>query len=61
MALVSTPEGVTNKSPMSPGPSVTVKNTIARKPVRQFTELLDVKNKTAVHWLGDPKSKRKET
>ena len=41
--MVSTPERFTDNIPMSPGPSVTVKNPSARTPLRLFTELLYVK------------------
>ena len=50
--MVSTSEGFTENRPLSPGPYVTVKNPSARKLLHQFTELLDVKNKTVVHRLG---------
>ena len=57
--MLSTPEGFTDNSPMLTGPSVTVKNSSARKSLRQFTELLYVKNKTAVRQLCADKSNRK--
>ena len=47
-SMVSTPEKFTNNSTMSPRPSVTVRNPSARKSLRIFTEVLDVKNKTSV-------------
>ena len=40
---------------MSPGPSVTIKNPTARKSLSIFTEVLDVKNKTVIRWLGAAK------
>ena len=46
--MVSTTEVFNENSLMSPGPYVTVKHPSASKSLRQFTELLDVKNKTAV-------------
>ena len=45
---------------MSPRPSVAVRNPNAIKSLYLFTEVLDVKNKTAVSWVGAAKSKRKE-
>ena len=39
----STPEGFTDNSTMLTGPSMTVKNTIVRKSLRQFSEVLDAK------------------
>ena len=57
--MLSTPEGFTDNSPMLTGPSVTVKNSSARKSLRQLTELLYVKNKTAVRQLCADKSNRK--
>ena len=39
-------------SPMSPGPSVNVNNPSARKSLHQFSEVLDVKKKTAICRLG---------
>ena len=38
---------------------MTVKTPMARKPLRHFTEVLDVKHKTAICRLGAAKSKRK--
>ena len=51
--MVSTPEIFTDNSQISPGTSVTVRYTIARKALRLFTGVLDVKNKTAVRRVGD--------
>ena len=45
---------------MSPGTLLTVKNLSVCKLLRQFTELLYTKNKTATRCLGASKSKRKE-
>ena len=53
--MVSTPEVLTDKSPLSPGPSVIVKNTSARKSLCQFSEVLDVKQKTAICGLSADK------
>ena len=58
--MVSTPEGFTDKSVMSPNQSVTVKHISARKPLRLFLEALDVKPRTDVHKLCAAKSNRKE-
>ena len=57
--MVSTPERFTYNSPISPGPSVTDKNTSASKSLHQFTELLYVKQKTSIRLLGSSKSDRK--
>ena len=54
-SLVSNPGIFTNNIPMSPGPSVTVRYPSARKSLRLFTEVLDVKNKSAVRRLGSAK------
>ena len=43
--MVFTTDIFTYNSTMSPGPSVTVNNRIARKSIRLFTEVLDVKIK----------------
>ena len=57
--LVSTPYKFNNNSTIPPGPSVTIINTSTIKSLRLFTEILDVKNKTAVQQVGDAKLKRK--
>ena len=46
--MVATPEGCTKNSPITPHPSVSTKTTNARKSLCQFSETLDVKNKTTV-------------
>ena len=46
--MVSTTERFTDNSPMSPGPPMIVKKRSARKSIRLFTEVLDVKKKTAI-------------
>ena len=51
-ALVSTPEGFTNNSPITPNPSLSTKYPISRKSFSQFTDTLDVKHKTAVCGFG---------
>ena len=43
-SMFSTPERFTDNSPMSPRPPMIVKKCIARKSLRLFTEVLDVKN-----------------
>ena len=58
--MVSTPDKFTDKFPMSPGPSVAVRNHSARKSLRLFSKVLGVKNKTVVLNVGDSKSKCKE-
>ena len=58
-SVVSILEIFTDNIPMSPGPYVTVKNPSAKKSLRLFTELFDVKNKSAVRQVGGSKSKRK--
>ena len=45
---------------MSPGPSVTVKNSSAINPLCLFNEVFDVKNKTANLRVGAAKSKQNE-
>ena len=45
---------------MSSGPSVNVKNPSARKSLHLFTEVLDIKNKTAFRRVCYDKTKRKE-
>ena len=58
-AMVSTPEGCTNNSLMTPNPYVSTKNTSARKSLRQFLDILDVKHNTDVCRLGAAKAKHK--
>ena len=57
--MVSNPEGFTDNSSMSSGPYTTVKKPSARKALRQFLEVLDVKHRTSARRLGYAKSKRK--
>ena len=45
--MVYTPDIFTNNSTMSPGPYVTTRKPSARKPLRLFTEVLDIKKKTS--------------
>ena len=57
--MVSTPEGFTEKRPMSSGPSVSVKQPNASKSLRKFLETLDFKPNTAVRRLCTDKSNTK--
>ena len=57
--MVSTPEGCTNNSTMTHNPCVSTKKLSARKSLRQFTEILDVKHKSAVQRFGAAKGKCK--
>ena len=50
-AMVSTPEGFTDNSTISPSQYVIVKNPGARKSIRKFSEALEVKYKTPVRRL----------
>ena len=58
--MVSNTEGFTDDSPISPMTSAPVKKQRARKSLCLFTNILDVKKKTAACWVGYAKSKRKE-
>ena len=58
--MVSTPEGCTNNIPMTPNPYVSTKNTSAGKSLRQFSDILDVKQMTDVHGLCAAKEKCKK-
>ena len=58
--MVSIPEGCTYNVLLTPNPSVSIKNTSARKPLCHFTDILDVKHKTAVCSFVAAKEKRKE-
>ena len=57
--MVSTPEGFTNNSPRSTMTPTPVKKPSARKSPCLFTNILDVKKKTAIRRVGDAKSKHK--
>ena len=59
-AMVSNPEGFTDNSTISPIQYMIVKKYSARKSLKQFSEQLDVKPKTAVRRLCYAKSKIKE-
>ena len=54
-AMLSNPEGFNDNIPMSPGTYMTFKKTSSRKTLNQFSEVLDVKQKTPVGRLGDAK------
>ena len=58
-AVVYTPEGFTNDSPISLMTSTPFKKPSARKSLWLFTNILDVKKKTATRQVGAAKSKRK--
>ena len=57
--MVSTPEGFTDNSPRSPMTPTLSKKPSARKSLCLFTNILDVKNKTAIRQVRADKSKRK--
>ena len=56
-----TPEGLTNNSPRSPMTPTPVNKPSDRKYLCLFTNILDVKKKTAICWVGVGKSKCKAT
>ena len=56
-AMTSTTKKLTNNSSISPGTSVIIQNTNKSKSLHLFTKVFDVKNKTAVRWVGDAKQK----
>ena len=60
-AMVSTPEGCIEKSPMITNPYVSDKKPSAIKSLHKFTETLDVKHKTDVNRFGGAKAKHKGT
>ena len=57
--MVSTPEGFINKIPISPMTPTSAKKPSARKSLCFFTNILDVKTKTATRRVIATKSKRK--
>ena len=57
--MVSTPEGFTNNSPISPMTSKPVKKPNAQKSLCLFTNVLEVKKKTVYRRVRASKSKRK--
>ena len=57
--MVSTTGRFADKSPISPGTPMIVKKCSARKPFRLFTEVLDIKNKTALLRVCAAQSKHK--
>ena len=58
-AMIYTPEGFADNSPISPGQYVTVKSQVQKIALSIF-QVLDVKQKTDVRRVGAAKSKRKE-
>ena len=58
-AMVLTPEGVTDYSPNVPMKSTPVKKPSARKSLCLFTNIFDVKKKTAKRRIGAAKSKHR--
>ena len=58
-AMVSTLEGFTNNTHISPMTLTAVKRPSATKSMCLFTNILDVKKKTDTHQVGAAKSKRK--
>ena len=58
-AMVSTPKIFTDNSPISPGTPMIVKKCSAKKSLYRFTEVFDVKKKTAIQRIGVAKSKCK--
>ena len=57
--MVYTPEVFTDKTPISPMTSTPVKKTIAQKSLCLFTNVLELKKKTAYRRVRASKSKRK--
>ena len=57
--MVSTPEGFTDNTTRSPMTPPTLKKPSARKSMCIFTNILDVKKKTAIRRVGAAKSKFK--
>ena len=57
--MVSTPEGVTDKSPNVPMTSTLVKKPSSGKSLCLFTNILDVKPKTEKRRIVDAKSRRR--
>ena len=54
--MVSTPEGLTNNITMSIITFITINKPSSRKPIRQFSKVWDIKQKTSVCRLGAAKS-----
>ena len=57
--MVSTPEICTNNSPMKHNPSISTKESSARKSLIQLLESLDDKNKTSGCRFGADQAKRR--
>ena len=51
--MVSTPEEITNDSPSLNMTQTTIKKPSARKSLYLFTNIFDVKKRTAIHTVGD--------
>ena len=60
-SMVSTPEGCTDNSTMTPNPYVPTKKHSARKLLRQFTDTLYIRHKTDFRRFSTAKAKRKAT
>ena len=58
--MVSTPEGFTDNSPISPVTSTPVKKPSAIKLLFLFTNILDAKKKTSTRIVRSANSKRKK-
>ena len=58
--MVYTPEVFTDNSHISPMTSTPVKKPRAKKSLCMFTNILDVKKKTATYQFGSAKSKRRQ-
>ena len=58
--MVSNPEWLTTNIPSSSMTPIPVKKPSARKSLCLFNNILDVKKKTSIIWVGAAKSKHKE-
>ena len=56
--MIFTPEVITYNIPIDLGISENKNNTITWKSFNQFSELLNVKHKTAISIFGDAKTKK---
>ena len=57
--MFSTQEEITDGSPILPMTQTTFKKPSARKSLRLFTNIFDVKKRTAIRHVGAAKSKRR--
>ena len=57
--MVYTPEKITDYSPSLPMTQATAKKPSARKSLHLFTNIFDVKKRTAIYRVGYEKSKRR--